>query len=161
MLEKCFGLKNFTVNSDDNGKPYIENSNLQFNLSHSGDYALCVCGEEKVGCDLEKIKSCNYKVAERFFCEGECSVLKSVEASAHTFTKMWTLKESALKFSGNGISGGLDCFDFSEYHKEEAFEMCNLKFRSFEYCGYFVSICSESTGLTQLKADIGDIITDS
>ncbi len=161
MLDNCFGLTDFTVNCDKNGKPYIENSNLYFNLSHSGDYALCVCGDKKVGCDIEKIKACNLKVAQRFFCENEFKALRNSEASAYVFSKMWTLKESALKFSGNGISGGLDSDDFSEYYKEDEFDIDNLHFFSYEKDGYSVSICCDDGKITQLEVSVDDIVTDS
>ena len=161
MLAECFGLTDFTVSCDLHGKPYIENSNLHFNLSHSGNYALCVCADEAVGCDIEKIKECNLKVAQRFFSKSEFAVLKNSDNTAHVFTKMWTLKESALKFSGKGISGGLDCYDFSEYYKEDKFRMMNLHFFSFEKDGYSVSICSEGDALTRYNTDIGEIKTDS
>lgn len=161
MLKNCFGLTDFIADCDENGKPYIEKSNLHFNLSHSGNYALCVCGDEKVGCDLEKIKACNLKVAQRFFCEKEFIALQKNEASPFAFTKMWTLKESALKFSGNGISGGLDSYDFSEYYEEDEFVMNNLHFFSFDKDGYSVSICSDGNKISQLEVSVDDIVTDS
>lgn len=158
MLNKCFGLTDFTISSDSNGKPYIKNSDLHFNLSHSGSRALCVCGNVRIGCDIEKIKACNEKVAERFFCKNECAVLRQSEKPSRAFTRLWTLKESVLKFTGEGISGGLDCYDFSEYYKEDKFSLNGLIFNSFEEDGFSVSICSENSEIIQLEVVIGDII---
>lgn len=158
MLDRCYGVTDFTVGCDDNGKPHITDSNLYFNLSHSGKYALCVCGTENVGCDIEQIKAFNEKVAKRFFCENEFAALKECDNASAVFTKLWTLKESALKFSGKGISGGLDSHDFSAYYKEDEIKMNNLVFNTFEVDGFAVSICSENGEIIQLEADISDII---
>ena len=160
MLDKCFGVRNFTVDSDKNGKPVIVNSDLYFNLSHSGNFVLCVCGDENIGCDIEKIKACNFKVAERFFCENECRLLSASDNFPFDFMRMWTLKESVLKFSGKGISGGLDSWDFSGYYKDDKFMLDGLMFLSFEKNGYYISVCSRSDELIYVEAFIGDIITD-
>lgn len=158
MLCSCFGVTDFSVECDGNGKPYITGSNLHFNLSHSGKYALCVCGTEKVGCDIEQIKKFNERVVERFFCEKECIVLKQSNDVSAVFTKLWTLKESALKFTGAGIAGGLDSYDFSAYCNDDKILMNNLVFNTFEVDGFSVSICSEKGNAVQLEADINDII---
>ena len=74
------------------------------------------------------------------------------------FTRLWTLKESALKFSGEGISGGLDSYDFSAYCNDDKILMNNLVFKTFEVDGFSVSICSENGDMLQLNAEIDDII---
>lgn len=159
MLKSCFGITDFAVDIDSNGKPYAVNSNINFNLSHSEGYALCVCGTENVGCDIEKIKSCNEKVAKRFFCENEYDALKSSENASLDFTRFWVLKESVLKFSGEGITGGLDSYDFSGYLLCDRFSLGGLEFNCLEADGYLVAICSETGKIKEFKAGITDIVT--
>ena len=80
----------------------MENIPLEFNLSHSGDYAICAISDDEVGCDIEKIKDVNLKIAKRFFSEEEYNnVLKDNKL----FFRYWTLKESYLKAKGIGIKG--------------------------------------------------------
>ena len=159
MLKNCFGITDFTIDADSNGKPYIINSNIHFNLSHSENYALCVCGTEKVGCDIEKIKNCKERVAKRFFCKNEYDALMNCEDASQFFTRLWVLKESVLKFSGEGITGGLDSYDFSGYHKCDEFSLGDLNFNCFDTDDYSVAICSESGKIKEFKADITDIVT--
>ena len=76
-----------------------------FNLSHSGRYAACIVGAGVCGIDIEQIKekrefTC---IAERFFCENEKTYLKSEETS-EAFYKIWTLKESYMKYTGTGFA---------------------------------------------------------
>lgn len=51
-----------------NGKPFLENFNGHISVSHSGDYVVCAISKEKVGIDLEKITSLDFKkISNRFF----------------------------------------------------------------------------------------------
>ena len=38
------------------GKPYLKGIDFQFNLSHSGTYALCAYSNRNIGADLQQIK---------------------------------------------------------------------------------------------------------
>lgn len=144
ILRSEYNLTDFTVDCDENGKPFIKNSPLQFNLSHSGDLVLCLCGTEKVGCDIQT--KCEYKekVAKRFFTENEYNLLCKSEEKELDFTRIWTMKESILKYNGDGISGGLDSYDFSLFVKEDKFEAYGLKFNISVKGEYVMCICSET-----------------
>ncbi len=144
VLSSEFRLTDFSVLCDKNGKPYIKNSPLHFNLSHSGDCVLCLCGTEKVGCDIQT--KCEYKekVAKRFFTEREYEFLCKSEDKALDFTRIWTMKESILKYHGDGLSGGLDSYDFSGFIKKDRFEAYGLKFNVSVKGEYVMCICSET-----------------
>lgn len=160
VLNTKFGITDFTVEYGKNGKPFIAGSSVHFNLSHSGDYVLCLCGDERVGCDIQEIKPYNSKIVKRFFTDSELNALENSKAQDLDFTRFWALKESALKFSGEGISGGLDRYDFSEYYEKNDIETDGLMFHVTELPGYVVSICSESGRILQLHADIRDIMNN-
>ncbi|MBQ8504092.1 MAG: 4'-phosphopantetheinyl transferase superfamily protein [Clostridia bacterium] len=144
ILEEKFNLDGYLIDCDENEKPYLCNSNLHFNLSHSGNFVLCVCGEEKVGCDIQLLKECNEKIAKRFFSNSEFQLLSKSENKDSDFTRIWTLKESILKYYGVGISGGLDSYDFSGYIKENHFVAYGLNFTVRQTDEYVVSVCSET-----------------
>lgn len=84
-----------------NGKPYLKN-NINFNFSHSKDYAICAISDDEIGCDIEKIKEANLATAKRFYSEKE---YENVLKDNSKFYKYWTLKESYLKANGVGIKG--------------------------------------------------------
>jgi 4'-phosphopantetheinyl transferase len=102
------------------GKPSLVNSDLEFNLSHSGDLALLAvsCGGA-VGVDVEKWNHEieHIQLAEHFFSEAERSALRGLaHASQHVvagFFAAWSRKEAYIKASGHGITRGLDTFDVS------------------------------------------------
>ncbi len=90
------------------GKPYLRDyPNIQFNISHSGQYVACAVADRPVGIDVQVIEKFRPDVAARV-CSGE--ELARIEAgadSATEFTKLWTQKEAYLKMLGCGITGSI------------------------------------------------------
>lgn len=154
MLKEMYGVDNFFADCSENGKPFIVNSPLHFNISHCDDYILCVCANRAVGCDVEKVRPYNEKVACRFFTSDEFNVLSGSKNRDADFMRMWTLKESALKFSGEGLSGGLNRWDFSEYYTRDSFCIKDFNFTCRTYGDYIVSICSTDSEIKEFKTDI-------
>ena len=107
---------------NDYGKPEIvaeqNPTNLQFNLSHCDDMAVCaVTLQEPIGVDIEHHSSRNamLPLAERYFAAAEVHALTAlpVHHQHKRFFDYWTLKEAYIKAHGKGLSMQLDqvCFD--------------------------------------------------
>ncbi|MGD1897935.1 MAG: 4'-phosphopantetheinyl transferase family protein [Phormidesmis sp.] len=83
------------------------NCDFHFNVSHSGELALCVLGyAHRVGIDIEKIKKIQRLdgMMERCLVSSE---QRYVEAATHplkAFLTYWTCKEAYLKAIGLGLS---------------------------------------------------------
>ncbi|MCQ2458706.1 MAG: 4'-phosphopantetheinyl transferase superfamily protein [Clostridia bacterium] len=96
------------------GKPYFAyHPEWRFSLSHSGELAMCVMSGREVGCDIEKISDKETdKLAKRFFSAAENELLEKTaeEERAGMFYRLWTLKESFLKCTGDGLTRPLDSF---------------------------------------------------
>ena len=86
-------------------KPYLPDSGVHFNLSHAGEYAICAVGDTPLGCDIERLRNYNMRVARRFFCEEEAALLEAADPEEREllFFRLWTLKESYLKATGDGL----------------------------------------------------------
>lgn len=100
------------------GKPALVNSNLEFNLSHSNDFALlAVTQGRKIGVDVEHIRTDMEleSIARRNFSKIEVDELMSLppEKREIGFFNCWTRKEAYIKAHGVGLSLPLDCFDVS------------------------------------------------
>ena len=160
ILLKEYSEYDFFVDNEENGKPYIVNKKIFFNISHSGNYVLCAFGDENVGCDVEIINTYNDKVVNRFFTVSEQKVLNSSNKKDVDFTRLWTLKESVLKFTGSGVSGGLSSYDFSEYVQKDDFNAYGLNFKVIESSDKIISICSQGNRILQRKADTKDIFDE-
>jgi 4'-phosphopantetheinyl transferase len=116
----------FTCNA--HGKPCLlkpVSSGIDFNLSHSGDIALCAFTRgRQVGVDVERIRegAASEDLAERYFSPIEVQMLLSVPASLRprAFFNCWTRKEAYIKARGAGLSLPLSRFAVSQLSGEPA-----------------------------------------
>jgi 4'-phosphopantetheinyl transferase len=117
------GQLGFSVNKY--GKPALNNHHLEFNLSHSGDFALVALTREcKVGVDVERIRQgiSSQVIARKYFSKSEVAELQmlSLEEREVAFFTCWTRKESYIKGQGLGLSLPLESFDVSLIPNEPA-----------------------------------------
>lgn len=106
--------KPFSIGYGEKGKPYLtEYPGIHFNLSHSGDYVCCAAGDVPVGVDIQEKVKVHEKLAERFFTPADQRMLAECgeEERQDLFFRMWSIKESYLKLTGEGLSGGLAEFE--------------------------------------------------
>ncbi len=78
-----------------------------FNLSHSGGMIVCAFGGAPVGCDIEKAESAPFEIMERVFLQSERDYIDGAcngEDKIRRFFKIWTMKESYIKMTGEGLS---------------------------------------------------------
>ncbi len=92
-----------------NGKPSVAGKPIEFNVSHSGDYALLAFSSRSpIGADVERIKGGRVvgDLAARVLSPAEYQRFSSLTESEQrqTFFQIWTLKESVLKGIGSGLS---------------------------------------------------------
>lgn len=97
------------------GKPSLADlsSRLQFNLSHSGDWALlAVTRGAEIGVDIEQVDpQLDFQpLARNYFSRSEINSLENVceVRRRRTFYRLWTSKESNLKRCGAGFSGATE-----------------------------------------------------
>ena len=103
--------------TDKNGKPYIENCPIHFNISHCENTLVYAFSDEEIGIDIEKIRPISLSVLKRFFSteEQEFVLGKPLNESEsgnydqpqilENFYRIYTLKEAICKKSGIGIKG--------------------------------------------------------
>lgn len=84
------------------GKPYIEDSNLHFNISHSGHYCIIGVSTSNIGIDIEEKKPFYENAIHRCLNELEIEYYNN-NKSLLTFYKIWTAKESIIKTLGKTI----------------------------------------------------------
>jgi 4'-phosphopantetheinyl transferase len=100
------------------GKPYIPQNPLYFNLSHSEELAmLALSFQGEVGIDIEYLNPDidTINIPKRFFHPLECEQLEQMppEKRQHYFYYCWTGKEAYLKAKGVGIANHLQQFSLN------------------------------------------------
>lgn len=111
-----YGLceKNIEYEYGPQGKPYIKGSHIYFNISHSGDYAVCAVSENEVGIDIQKTGKVHLGLARRHFTKEEYALIMSAEdeiSRKELFYRIWAIKESFVKAIGCGIGMPFNLFN--------------------------------------------------
>jgi len=107
------------------GKPHLVDSAVEFNVSHSGRWALIAMAEDHpVGVDIEQQLDLPdmSSVARICFSEPERQALWSLprDLQNQAFFLCWSRKESFIKALGTGLSFPLDAFDVTLDPRREA-----------------------------------------
>lgn len=105
-------IQNLTT--DLNGKPFIPQLKLYFNLSHAGDYIICaITTKSQIGVDIEKIKTINFEDLSAILREDERLEINKVPHCNKAFYRLWTQKEASLKADGRGLLYPIECVTIS------------------------------------------------
>ncbi len=131
---------------NEHGKPEIEG--LYFNISHSGDKVVCVVSDKKVGCDIEKYRQSPANMAEHFYSESEKKYLAQFDGQLYNeaFLRIWTLKESYVKMTGEGMAISRGQFEMLLDEDVKVLRDGNVMsccFREYKIGEYLMAVCSE------------------
>lgn len=116
-LKDYCSIKNIHIDTDkikiqkgEKGKPFVENLDICFNISHSSNYWICAFSPYPVGIDIQTYSSKKIdKIAARYFTKNEQDyILKSGNLTENNseekaFYKIWTIKEAYAKYFGESI----------------------------------------------------------
>lgn len=97
------------------GKPFVKDIPVHVNWSHSGDWVLFAIDKKSVGIDVEIIHQVKeLKLAKHYFAPQEIAQLErlGIEERKNHFFRLWSLKESYIKWKGTGLYTSLDSFRF-------------------------------------------------
>lgn len=112
------------------GKPFCKNADIEFSISHSGDFAVCAVSDRPIGIDIQKIVPYNEKIAKRVCSDEELKTIKNSCDKAKEFIKIWTKKEAALKRDEKSI-----------FSKDIKNCLLDKAVKTIEFSDYIVSIC--------------------
>lgn len=123
-------ITSYKISKSINGKPYIDNSNIFYNISHKNKMVGLIISDSEVGLDIEYIDTENIKresTLKYFFTEKE---RESITTNEDLLT-LWTKKESYIKLNGGMLRDaiGLDINN------------TNVIFDTFKLDNYIITIC--------------------
>jgi len=89
----------------DKGKPLLKcYPHIHFNLSHSKNVAACAVSNNELGVDVQYITNVKDALAKRVLTDNEYVAFKESLSPEEFFCEVWTIKESYLKKTGQGIT---------------------------------------------------------
>lgn len=139
-VRRELGISDFRVVTEPAGKPRIAGcENFHFNLSHSGKHVVIAWGNTPVGVDVQQMRSnVNLeKMAKHWFTSEEQEYIQEIpEQERARFYRVWTGKESYLKYLGTGLKKNLASFSIFSLEPE-----VQLYHRSLPG-GYSLTLCT-------------------
>lgn len=112
-----YNITNYELIYNKNGKPYLKDIPLFFNISHDNDMVALVISDKEVGIDLEYL-TYRPNVVKRFFAKNEQLIMKKSSNKEYDFTRIWVMKEAFVKMKGIGITYGLEKVDTTKLKKK-------------------------------------------
>ena len=108
------------------GKPFFEDSNWHFSISHTKKHAFCVLSVENVAIDAEELdRRINPALAEKILSPTEKAQFDAAADKTKALLTFWVLKEAAAKLSGRGLHG---------YPNNTAFSLDDTRVREMDGC---------------------------
>lgn len=144
ILEKIFQIKPLIL-IDKNGKPYIKNYPIHFNLSHSENRVLLGFSHQPLGVDIEKINALSdldLLIAYSLHSD-EISSLMALKPNhkINLFYSLWTKKEAIVKGIGIGMGMELNSFSLESLKKDASWQIFELSIDS----KYSAAIATQNT----------------
>ena len=128
----------------EHGKPFFPGlENLHFNLSHSGDLALCALDGAPVGADIQIVKEWRPKLPERVCSPAELAWLGRQSELWPSFTLLWTLKEARAKQNGRGLTTSIRDIRVP-LPADGPVRLDGLWFRTWTGPGWAAAVCGQS-----------------
>lgn len=158
------GLENQSINFVESelkytpyNKPYFDNINLQFNISHSGEVVVCALSNlGDVGIDIEKINSINIESFKSQMTNYEWDKIHNSEDIKQSFFKYWSQKEAVIKAHGNGLSIPLKSFEIKNNRTTidtEEFYLKEIEMTNEYSCHLALKNNLETIGIKTYKID--------
>lgn len=124
---------------NEHGKPYIVDTPIYYNISHSGQIVALVIAENEVGVDVQEKKPARMEaLAKRYFSKEEWQVFaecKNEEEKKDLFYYIWCRKEAYGKYLGTGLNAEV-------LQTNVLVDFDNMRFIEYEAVeGYQISIC--------------------
>ncbi|MBE7087505.1 MAG: 4'-phosphopantetheinyl transferase superfamily protein [Clostridiales bacterium] len=158
------GITSHDVVVGENGKPYLKDGNLHFNLSHSGDMVACAISNGEVGCDVQEKRAVNLELAKRYFCPSEVEYIFANGKGdvEDRFFRTWAVKESFIKAVGLGIGLKLNgfCVEFLRDKIEVVQDIFKDKFyfKDFDLAGgYKLAVCGKEKEFEFIQVNLTKI----
>ena len=93
---------------DPSGKPRLQgHPDIHFSLSHCREAVACAVDSRAVGIDIETLDHYSHEVAARVMSEKEMHQILTSPHPAEAFTRLWTMKESLYKLTGDDGGGDI------------------------------------------------------
>ena len=113
------GIPELTRGRENHGKPYfINHPEIRFNISHTGNLVMCAVSDFEIGIDVQEKEQINTdRIAKKIMSPGEYEKYLAGSERRDFFYRVWVMKESYVKWTGDGITRELRCLPMNGWHQ--------------------------------------------
>lgn len=100
-------INSIHLNRTAEGKPFAEDLDVHFSISHSENLAVCAVSDNPIGIDCEYIRDINLRLTKIACTDSDKEFIFGTDDAyeqKHRFFIVWTAKEAYFKFLGTGIT---------------------------------------------------------
>lgn len=140
------------------GKLYLKGNPFYFSLSHSKGMAACAAAACEIGVDLERKRPFSEALANRICSEREIELVRESGNWDGSLTRLWTMKESCMKFTGLGFSQGIRETEFLDLSGFPRLKKRSCYFSCVDLGTAFLTCCSAQPVSLQInKIELDDL----
>ena len=159
-LKKEYGAELETLHfvRGDRGKPYLKECPwIHFNISHTKGIVVLAVHDHPVGIDVEEIRPYTQPVARKILTPSERDRVswwsrKGKRLGEKNFFRYWTLKESYVKATGEGLAHPLGNLEFTLDENQQIESNCP-GYEFYQSClwdQYILSVCVKKKGMNDM-----------
>lgn len=113
------GIPELSRSKGEHGKPYFRNHpEVHFNISHSGNLVICAVSDFETGLDIqEKSRMNTDRIAKKVMSPDEHKKYLTSSERQDFFYRVWVMKESYVKWTGDGITRELHSLPMNGWHQ--------------------------------------------
>jgi 4'-phosphopantetheinyl transferase len=102
----------------EHGKPFFTlQPKIHYNISHSGEFVVCILAGQEVGIDIQIHKKVNYpRLLERMVPGEMIREILDADEPEKAFFVQWVLREAYIKWTGEGLSRDLRSIPMDSGH---------------------------------------------
>ena len=130
------------IRTEERGKPWLASLPLAFSLSHSGPFAACAVADHEIGLDIQVRSAVHQPLLKRCFSEDERRWILESGDPDRAFTELWSLKESYLKATGEGISRPMGGFSLDLRVPVSLKGLEDVRFWQMKEEGFCLAVCA-------------------
>ena len=144
VIKSGYDFSESNIVKGENGKPYIKGNPVYFSISHCDGLAVTALSKAPVGVDCESVRRASGAVMKRCYGDSETDYILTSADSDRAFSRLWTLKESYAKMTGEGVGSDLKMKCFDEENGRTLFESGAVFYHygtRFNNEDYYISVC--------------------
>ena len=113
------GVPELSRDKGEHGKPCFRiHPEVRFNISHSGDLVICAVSDFEIGIDIqEKSRMNTDRIAKKVMSPAEHKKYLTSSERQDFFYRVWVMKESYVKWTGDGITRELHSLPMDGWHQ--------------------------------------------